>query len=92
MPRGDHTGPMGQGRITGRGLGYCCGYESPGFIKRSGAGRGYSRGMGLGRGYRFNQRLSYNKADEIQMLKDQAESLKCVQKDIEKRLSELEKE
>ncbi len=32
------------------------------------------------------------KEDEVQILKDQAESLKRTQKDIEKRLSQLEKE
>jgi hypothetical protein len=26
MPRGDQTGPMGMGRMTGRGAGYCAGF------------------------------------------------------------------
>ncbi|HHY81012.1 MAG TPA: DUF5320 domain-containing protein, partial [Thermoanaerobacter sp.] len=30
MPRGDGTGPMGLGPRTGRGLGYCSGYNVPG--------------------------------------------------------------
>jgi len=34
MPRGDRTGPDGMGQMTGRGLGYCAGYDSPGFTKR----------------------------------------------------------
>jgi hypothetical protein len=29
MPRGDQTGPMGLGPKTGRGHGYCEGYEAP---------------------------------------------------------------
>ncbi len=86
MPKGDRTGPMGQGPVTGRGLGYCRGSELPGF------GRGHSRGMGYGRGYGFGLWPSYSKDDEIQTLKDQAESLKRAQKDIEKRLGELEKD
>jgi len=53
MPRGDRTGPVGQGARTGRGLGYCNGYNSPGFTKPGpglGLGRGYSRGYGRGNG------------------------------------------
>lgn len=30
MPGGDGTGPMGQGPRTGRGAGYCAGYDMPG--------------------------------------------------------------
>jgi hypothetical protein len=50
------------------------------------------RGRGQGRGYGFGLWSSYSKDDEIQMLKDQTESLKRAQKDIEKRLNELEKD
>lgn len=55
MPRGDRTGPNGMGAMTGRGLGYCNGFATPGFGKLSprGMGRGYfGRGGGFGRGYR----------------------------------------
>lgn len=31
MPRGDGTGPAGQGPMTGRAAGYCAGYNSPGY-------------------------------------------------------------
>ncbi|HRW95319.1 MAG TPA: DUF5320 domain-containing protein [Bacteroidales bacterium] len=110
MPRGDRTGPMGQGPVTGRQLGYCSGYESPGYTKGFGMGRGSGRGRGLGwgmgrgygrgfgrgagygQGYEFSSWPSYSKENEIRVLKDQAESLKRAQQDIEKRLSELEKE
>jgi len=54
MPRGDRTGPLGQGPMTGRGLGYCAGYSVPGFANPAGAGMGrgmaWGRGGGLGRG------------------------------------------
>lgn len=50
MPRGDGTGPLGQGPMTGRGMGFCAGYNSPGYIN-PGFGRGYFGG-GRGRGYR----------------------------------------
>ncbi len=48
MPRGDGTGPEGLGPMTGRGLGYCAGFDSPGFTK--GVGRGQGRGLARGRG------------------------------------------
>ncbi|HHE38598.1 MAG TPA: hypothetical protein ENL20_08510 [Candidatus Cloacimonetes bacterium] len=54
MPRGDRTGPDGMGPMTGRGLGYCAGYDSPGFTRglpRGGAGYGRGFGRGFGRGY-----------------------------------------
>jgi hypothetical protein len=50
MPRGDGTGPRGFGRLSGRGAGYCAGYDMPG-IANPGAGRGF--GMGFGRGAGF---------------------------------------
>lgn len=50
MPRGDGTGPNGLGPMTGRGLGYCAGYDSPGFTKGAGMGMGWGRGRGFGRG------------------------------------------
>lgn len=34
MPGGDHTGPIGLGSRTGRGMGYCAGYGAPGFTTR----------------------------------------------------------
>jgi len=49
MPYGDRTGPMGQGPMTGRALGFCAGYDSPGYTK--GAGMGMGRGFGFGRGW-----------------------------------------
>ncbi len=115
MPLGDRTGPMGQGPRTGRALGFCSGYDSPGYSKGFGSGMGrgfrFGRGMGMGMGrgrgigrgrfYGWSYSGDYqefpwmqpaSKDDEIKMLKSQAESLKRTQKDIEKRLSELEKE
>ncbi|MFO8019807.1 MAG: DUF5320 domain-containing protein [Promethearchaeia archaeon] len=34
MPRGDQTGPTGQGPMTGRGLGICSGSATPGFVNQ----------------------------------------------------------
>ena len=47
MPRGDGTGPMGLGPMTGRAAGYCAGYAIPGYMNPV-PGRGY---FGRGRGF-----------------------------------------
>jgi hypothetical protein len=46
MPRGDSTGPMGMGPMTGRQAGYCAGNNIPGYLNNAG-GRNF--GMGSGR-------------------------------------------
>ena len=54
MPRGDRTGPWGQGPMTGRAAGYCAGYSVPGYMNLvPGFGRGQrrDRGRGFGRGW-----------------------------------------
>lgn len=51
MPRGDSTGPMGMGLMTGRQAGYCAGYNMPGFLNNAGRrimGMGFGRGANLG--------------------------------------------
>jgi len=53
MPAGDGTGPMGQGPMTGRGMGMCAGSPMPGYMNpMPGRGRGIGRGWGRGRGWR----------------------------------------
>ena len=66
MPRGDRTGPDGMGPMTGRNLGYCNGFDSPGFTKGTprggagyGAGRNWGRGRRFGGGIRFQQGYNY---------------------------------
>jgi len=54
MPRGDRTGPLGEGPMTGRQLGYGAGFDNPGYTKGAGVrlGRGFfGRGAGFGPGY-----------------------------------------
>jgi uncharacterized protein DUF5320 len=61
MPGFDGTGPMGQGAMTGRGLGNCLGYAAPGSTNIQptrtfqgwGGGRGMGRGAGRGRRNQF---------------------------------------
>ena len=58
MPAGDNTGPLGMGPRTGRGLGYCSGYNAPGFaqaIPGKGLGRGRGRGRCFGAGAGFGR-------------------------------------
>lgn len=50
MPRGDGTGPMGMGSLTGRAAGYCAGYGVPGYAN-PGYGRNFGMGFGRGRGF-----------------------------------------
>jgi len=50
MPRGDRTGPMGSGPMTGRGMGYCGGSTGPDLMS-PGPGYGFGRGRGFGRGF-----------------------------------------
>ena len=49
MPRGDRSGPMGTGAMSGRAAGYCAGFGMPGF-SNPGPGRGFAMGYGRGRG------------------------------------------
>lgn len=71
MPAGDGTGPVGMGPMTGRGAGYCAGYETPGYANpwprmgmgwRRGWGGGWGRGRGWGYGYRVTGRPWYGYA------------------------------
>jgi hypothetical protein len=48
MPRGDKTGPMGYGSLTGRRMGFCAGFDRPGFANPSPYGRGLGRARGRG--------------------------------------------
>ena len=62
MPRGDKTGPRGEGPMTGRGLGNCNPNNVPNgniniptapYLPRSnnfGRGQGFGRGLGRGQG------------------------------------------
>jgi len=65
MPRGDGTGPMGMGPMTGRGAGFCAGLSAPRMhgraMQRSGmTSPGYMNpavgcGMSFGRGRGFRR-------------------------------------
>lgn len=61
MPRGDRTGPEGLGAMTGRGLGFCNGNQTPGFNRGfgRGAGGGFGRGLRRATGYGLGQGRGY---------------------------------
>lgn len=102
MPRGDRTGPMGMGRMTGRGAGYCAGFTAPGYANPAGYGRGYGYGFGNGRGFRgmFNATglprwahygyPRYAEADVVEA-PDEREFLKDQAEFLGKQLQQIEK-
>ena len=51
MPRGNRTGPAGQGPMTGRAAGYCASYPESGYAN-PGRGQGMGWGGRAGRGWR----------------------------------------
>ena len=95
MPGGDRNGPMGQGPMTGRRMGFCSGLNMTGFGNRF-SGRGFGRGQG--RGFRrFSQPIpeafteQYSTENEAEILRMQAQELAASLKNIEDRLAQLEK-
>ncbi len=53
MPKGDGTGPMGMGSMTGRGAGICAGFKTPGYANsRVRRGMWFGQGRGQSQGFR----------------------------------------
>ena len=105
MPGRDGSGPMGQGALTGRGLGPCGTNRTVRGFGR-GFGAGAVRGMraGFGRGYRnyentravpvvrepiTNIQSEYTKEQELEDLKTEKETIERELKDVEQRIKEL---
>lgn len=84
MPRGDGTGPVGMGPLTGRGAGFCAGYANLGF----GCGRGLRRNPGRP-GYMRGAGAASTQEDA---LKEQAEALEAQLKEVKERLGSLKKD
>lgn len=108
MPRGDRTGPAGWGPMTGRRMGYCAGFNAPGYAS-PGPGMGYGRGWGRGMGW--GRRWAYPPAygpgvpvgpepvyarpepeDELRYLEQCSDELERELEDIKKRIKQLEEE
>jgi hypothetical protein len=95
MPRGDGTGPNSQGPMTGRGMGYCAGFDTPGYTN-VGVGRGMGRGLARGRGFAWRARVIQaqqpaviTEKQEKQYLEQELNLLKQEIKDVENRLKEI---
>jgi len=96
MPRGDGTGPAGQGSMTGRGMGFCAGFNAPGYM--NGEFRmGFSKGRGFGHRARamqvmpIQQPTVITEKQEKQFLEQELNALKEEMKEIEERLKEVKK-
>jgi len=96
MPRGDRTGRFGYGPFSGRGMGYCAGFDRPGYMNNfRPRGRGYmGMGYGLGpaRGFYPYYEPHYIQGDEKEFLASQAKVLQDQLDDIKKRLEDLAKQ
>lgn len=105
MPRGDGTGPMGMGPMTGRGAGYCAGFAAPGLANpAAGWGAGFGRGRGFRRmyymtglpgwaryGYPAEHTGGYEPiVNEAEALKNQANWLEGKLRQVRDRLKELD--
>lgn len=92
MPRGDRTGPMGAGPMTGRAAGFCAGNTAPGYANfGGGGGRGFGRGFGRGWGWPVAGVGAPPTGDqELAVLKQQAQQLKADMELIQSRIQELE--
>ena len=103
MPRGDRTGPMGAGPMTGRAAGTCAGFAAPGtanvgrgrgcgmgFGRGGGGGRGFGRGMGRGWAAPVAGTIAPAGDQELAALKLQAQHIGAELESIQGRIRELE--
>jgi len=106
MPRGDGTGPMGEGPKTGWGQGLCAGYPVQGYTHPTFGFR--HRWSNVGRGWRFHASARpcwlgapyatfpgplgayQGSKDELTVLRQEADHLTNVLEDVHKRISQLE--
>jgi hypothetical protein len=86
MPQGDRTGPNGAGAMTGRRMGFCAGFDSPGYTN-SGLGRG--KGFGRGRGLGYRRQSNITNEDEKRILEENLKELDLEKKEIERRIKEI---
>ena len=102
MPRGDGTGPMGNGPMTGRGAGFCAGFAVPGAASAVGrfGGFGCRRGAGGGiRGAGMQMRNQFmaqqygevgaTTANEKELLSRQMNALETQLQQVKQRLEKL---
>jgi len=102
MPGFDGTGPQGRGPMTGGARGYCVSSRPFGTYyggRRGFFGRGFGRGMGRGRGWRAwvpgwggAQSEPLTRAQELEMLKSEQETLQAQLGEIQGQINALEKD
>ena len=99
MPGGDRTGPQGMGPMTGRRMGYCSGYNSPGYAN-PGPRRFFGRGFGWRRWNMPIERVvpvypaqpqQPTKEQEVTMLEDDAKTVEAEQKALSQELEAIKK-
>lgn len=102
MPRGDRTGPRGEGPRTGRAVGYCARFSAPGYARPGNLGRGLGAGRGCGRrGWGGRASWLYGPlvpapgtvpqaTDEKAYLEDMVRSLETELEELRSRLQNLE--
>jgi hypothetical protein len=96
MPRGDRSGPMGMGPMTGRRAGFCAGFPTPGYMN---PGVGFGRGRGFRRMFNYTgmpgwAQYGYNapEVNEKEFLSNQVEFLETQLHQLKERLSTLNEE
>jgi len=91
MPGFNGTGPLGQGPVTGRGMGRCTGAVPAGAVPARGFGRGRGRGFGPGpmpAGYGYPQ-PAMETVDEKTAIENQIKGLENQLEMLNKRLNEI---
>ncbi len=81
MPSRDKTGPLGQGPLTGRGMGFC---NSEGALVRPWC-RGFRKGFG--RGF-ITQPLELTPEEKKKVLESELKEIEDYKKEIEKKLKD----
>lgn len=106
MPRGDRTGPLGRGQMSGRALGFCAGYGDAGYVTGDYGACGFGRGRNMGgRGLAFRNGavapgcrpfarnsgiMSAPTVNEVDRLKAQIDGLEKSLHAVKQRLQEVE--
>lgn len=75
MPRGNRRGPVGLGKMTGRGLGYCAGNSSPGCGENWRIKRRFRNGGRFKRGFANRAGAAYGPAFEREVEAPAAEKV-----------------
>ena len=89
MPRGDRTGPLGEGPLTGLKRGRCADNNAAGGFGGFGFGRGNGRGLGNGRSW-GGRWFSNTENSETELgLKSAIDALKNQLAGLENRLNKI---